>query len=463
MPSVFWPPAAGRRNPLPAHSRVLGRTRSRCARPWPRLARAPITARRAVASGCTPGVAVRRPAPARGPSPSMSRVKARAGRARAARGLSARSRGPLVYALHPSGEPAEGGPDRCGAAGRGGRASSSSPRPSTAELHCAKAAVRCRARGDLDAVSRLVHVDASRVYAFGYSKAASRPGTSPCTLPIASPGPSPPSRRVSTLRGPGRFLRQLVPTSPTFPLCSRVGRSRSARDQGPAEQPAGTFAESNRWFAREVGGLSLPITNHRGAERRIFSAPAADGRGLGDAVPAPCCDPPASRHAFRHLPPGPRATGSRASRGWATRGAIVAGARGRAPSRRAGGIRPARTLEPLLGRLTVCATARSSASPSGTSRCGHLARRASINWDQPVTIEVDGSWAFSGRSRRMSTGARSGEGDDDFERLCCAASGQRVRRGRLSSLAAPMPEPPRGGDRRCSSASGRAQHKWALG
>jgi hypothetical protein len=103
----------------------------------------------------------------------------------------------------------------------------------------------------------------------------------------------------------------------------------------------------------------------------------------------------------------------------------------------------ARTLEPLLGRL------------SGV-RDGQLVRitrrhvgdavvwfgERSINWDQPVSIEADGTIVFSGKlTPDAALALARAKATMDFERLCLAGIRVNASGGASIVTAASMPEP----------------------
>jgi poly(3-hydroxybutyrate) depolymerase len=169
---------------------------------------------------------------------------------------------PLVYALHPSGEPAE----RWAAQVQrllGDRAREfviASPeyrqnyiavRPPFAAEHAII----------LDAVARLVHVDANRVYGFGYSKGGFAAWYVTVYFADRFAGTVALAAGFDVAPGPDGFWRQLAPNVTHVPVLNAWGDRDPLIIRDLAEKPAGTFAESNRWFARELRGMGLPITN----------------------------------------------------------------------------------------------------------------------------------------------------------------------------------------------------------
>ena len=209
-----------------------------------------------------------------------------------------------------------------------------------------------------------------------------------------------------------------------------------------AEKPAGTFAESNRWFARELRGLGLPITN--------IEVPGDDHYQLRppmDAVRETLArrrtvDPARVSHTFRHL--------HQSSSYWLEGLSWVGDSWGEpwparlpAETGESDASMLARTLEPLLGRLTGV---RDGQVIRVTRR--HIddvviwLGERSIDWDQPVTVECDGKIVFSGRAGADAALALArAKATMDFERLCF--SGIRVDASGTASVvtAATMPGP----------------------
>jgi hypothetical protein len=103
----------------------------------------------------------------------------------------------------------------------------------------------------------------------------------------------------------------------------------------------------------------------------------------------------------------------------------------------------ARTLEPLLGRLT--GTREGQVIRVTRRHIGDIViwlGEKSIKWDQPMTIEVDGRPAFSGKVLPdVELALARAKATMDFERLCF--SGIRVNASGDASVvtAAAMPEP----------------------
>jgi hypothetical protein len=103
----------------------------------------------------------------------------------------------------------------------------------------------------------------------------------------------------------------------------------------------------------------------------------------------------------------------------------------------------ARTLEPLLGRLT--GTREGQVIRVTRRHIGDIViwiGERSINWSEPITVECDGKVDFSGRvSQDVDLALARAKATMDFERLCFA--GIRVSAsGEASTVtAATMPEP----------------------
>ena len=160
-------------------------------------------------------------------------------------------------------------------------------------------------------------------------------------------------------------------------------------------------------------------------------APPVRGR-LGDrSIGAAPWIPPRVAHVFRHL----HQASSYWLEGltwvgdsWGDRGRRVLAAQ---PGESDAAVL-ARTLEPLLGRLTG---ARDGQTIRVTRR--HIGDiviwfgERSVNWDEPVTIECDGTLVFSGKlAPDVGLALARAKATMDFERLVFAGdSGERVRRG----------------------------------
>ena len=350
---------------------------------------------------------------------------------------------PLVYALHPSGEPADrwaGQVQRMlGVRARDFVIASPEYRQN---YIAAKPPFVAEHAVILDAVARIVHVDPNRVYAFGYSKGGF--ATWYVTLFFADrfAGAVSLAAGFDVAPGPDGFWRQLVQNVAHVPVLNAWGGQDPLVIRDLAEKPAGTFAESNRWFEQAVRGMGLPITNIEvvGGVHNQLTPPGEAIAGILNRRRA--VDPPRVGHVFRHL--------HQASSYWIEGLTWVGDSWGEPwPPREAA--RPgesdaaalARTLEPLLGRLTG---AREGQALRVTRR--HIGDivvwigERSVKWDEPVSIECDGKLVYSGQlAQDVELALARAKATMDFERLCFA--GIRVSASGEASVvtAASMPEP----------------------
>jgi hypothetical protein len=350
---------------------------------------------------------------------------------------------PLVYALHPSGEPADrwAGQVRRMLGERAREFVIASPEYRQNYI-AAKPPFVSEHAVMLDAVARLVHVDTNRVYALGYSKGGFAAwyvtvyfaDRFAATVALAA--------GFDVAPGPDGFWRHLAPNVSHVPVLNAWGDRDPLIIRDLAEKPAGTFAESNRWFAREVRGMSLPVTN--------IEVPSADHYQLPPPMSAVrdtlsgrrVVDPPRVTHTFRHL--------HQASSYW-LEGLTWVGdswgdpwpARAAAQSGESEASVLARTLEPLLGRLT--GTRDGQVLRVTRRHIGDIViwlGERSVDWDQPVTVECDGKVAFSGKvAADAELALARAKATMDFERLVFA--GIRVSASGDASVvtAAAMPEP----------------------
>jgi hypothetical protein len=350
---------------------------------------------------------------------------------------------PLVYALHPSGEPADrwAGQVRRLLGERAREFVIASPeyrqnyiavRPPFAAEHAAI----------LDAVARLVNVDADRVYAFGYSKGGFAAWYVTVYFADRFAGTVALAAGFDVAPGSDGFWKQLVPNVTHVPVLNAWGDRDPLVIRDLAEKPAGTFAESNRWFARELRGMGLPITNIEVPGAEHFQLPPPMDAIWETLSRRRAVDPPRVTHAFRHLHQassywleGLTWVGDSWGDPWPARETPKPGESEAAVL--------ARTLEPLLGRLTGV---REGQVIRVTRR--HIGDiviwlgERSINWDQPVTVECDGRAVFSGRvAQDVELALARAKATMDFERLCFA--GVRVNASGDASIvtAATIPEP----------------------
>ena len=350
---------------------------------------------------------------------------------------------PLVYALHPSGEPADrwaGQVQRMlGVRARDFVIASPEYRQN---YIAAKPPFVAEHAAILDAVARLVHVDANRVYAFGYSRGGFAAWY--VTLFFAD-------RFAATVAlaagfdvapGPDGFWKHIAPNVAHVPVLNAWGELDPLVIRDLAEKPAGTFAESNRWFTQALRGMGLPITNIE-VVGGLHNQLAPPGEAIVDILNRRrVVDPPRVGHVFRHL--------HQASSYW-LEGLSWAGDSWGDPWPPTVAAQPneteaaaiARTLEPLLGRLTGV---RDGQAIRVTRR--HIGDiviwfgERSVNWDQPVTVECDGKVVFSGNlAPDAGLALARAKATMDFERLTFA--GIRVTASGEASVvtAAAMPEP----------------------
>jgi dienelactone hydrolase len=350
---------------------------------------------------------------------------------------------PLVYALHPSGEPAErwAGQVRRLLGERAREFVIASPEYRQNYI-AVKPPFVAEHAAILDGVARLVHVDANRVYAFGYSKGGFAAWYVTVYFADRFAGTVALAAGFDVAPGPDGFWRELVSNVAHVPVLNAWGSRDPLVVRDLAEKPAGTFAESNRWFARGLKGLGLPITNIEvpGAEHNQMPPPMSavwETLSRGRAV-----DPTRVTHTFRHLHQasahwleGLSWTGDSWSDPWPAR---VAPTQGESEASVL-----ARTLEPLLGRLTGV---REGQVTRVTRR--HIGDiviwfgERSVKWDEPVSIECDGKLVYSGKlAQDVELALARAKATMDFERLCFA--GVRVNASGDASIvtAATMPEP----------------------
>jgi hypothetical protein len=247
----------------------------------------------------------------------------------------------------------------------------------------------------LDAVARRAHVAADRVYPYGYSKGGFGAWFVALYYADRVAGAVAMAAGFDVAPGPDGFWKLLAPNVAHTPVFNTWGEKDPLIARGLDEQPAGTFAESNRWFDREVGGMGLPIVNlevpggiHNGL--RPPAQPIVDilgGRREGD--------PKRVSHTFRHL--------HQASSYWLEGLSWVGESWGDpspAPAPREGESETqaiARALEPLLGRLT--GEIDGQAIRVTRRHIGELVvwlGDRTVDWNRPVTLEVDGITIFKG-------------------------------------------------------------------
>jgi len=350
---------------------------------------------------------------------------------------------PLVYALHPSGEPADRWAEQVrrmlGARAREFVIASPEYRQNYIAVRPPFVAEHAAI---LDGVARVVHVDANRVYAFGYSKGGFAAWYVALYFADRFAGAVSIAAGFDVAPGADGFWKHLVSNVAHVPVLNAWGERDPLVIKDLAEQSTGTFAESNRWFEQALRGMALPITNIEVAGG-VHNQLASPREAIFDILTRRrAVDPPRVKHAFRHV--------HQASSYWIEGLTWVGEAWGDPwPPRKAAepgeseaGVL-ARTLEPLLGRLTGV---REGQVIRVTRR--HIGDvviwlgERSINWDQSVTLECDGKVAFSGKvAPDVELALARAKATMDFERLCFA--GIRVSASGEASVvtAATMPEP----------------------
>ena len=112
----------------------------------------------------------------------------------------------------------------------------------------------------------------NRVYAFGYSKGGFAAWYVTVYFADRFAGAVALAAGFDVAPGPDGFWRHLVPNVAHVPVLNAWGGQDPLVIRDLAEKPAGTFAESNRWFARAVRGMALPITNIEVAGRRCTTS-----------------------------------------------------------------------------------------------------------------------------------------------------------------------------------------------
>jgi dienelactone hydrolase len=305
---------------------------------------------------------------------------------------------PLVYALHPSGTPpAEWARAVERMFGRMARDFVIASPEYRQNYIAARPPFVAEHAALLDAVARDVHVDAGRVYAFGYSRGGFGAWFVALYYPDRIAGAVAMAAGFDVAPADDGFWRLLVRNVAHVPVLNAWGERDPLAIQDLAEKPLATFAESNRRFEREIRGMGLPITNLEvpGAAHNQLAPP---GSAIVEVVTARRrTDPGRIDHAFRHL--------HQASSYW-LEGLTWVGEAWGDPWPRPEPGKPgeseaaalARTLEPRLGRLTGV---RDGQAFRVTRR--HVGDvvvwlgERTIDWSRPVTIEVDGRVAFSGR------------------------------------------------------------------
>lgn len=257
----------------------------------------------------------------------------------------------------------------------------------------------------LDEVMRRVHVAANRVYVFGYSKGAFGAWFNALYYPDRFAGAVAFAGGFDVAIDEEGLWRALVTNVAYVPVYNAWGDRDSLQARTIDDRPAGTFAEQNRRFATAVAGLNLPIVNTEvhGGTHNGLSPP---GRPMGELIRMRRVEEPRRlAHTFRHL--------HQASCYW-LEGLSWVGDRW--DDRRPASVS---AIEPLLARLTgeidgqrVRVTRR---------HIGELIvwfGDRTIDWNRPVRLEVDGSLAYEGRlEKRAAIALARAAATRDFDRL----------------------------------------------
>ena len=280
------------------------------------------------------------------------------------------------------------------------------------------------------------------MYAFGYSKGGFAAWYVTLYFADRFAGTVSLAAGFDVAPGPTASGRSSCPTSPTCPCSTRgaiATRSSSAtsRRSPPAPLPSRTGGSRRR-----VAGWALPITNIEVAGG-VHNQLTPPGEAIVDILNRRrAVDPPRVAHVFRHL--------HQASSYWIEGLTWVGDSWGEpwparlpaTPGESEASVL-ARTLEPLLGRLTGV---REGQVIRVTRR--HIGDiviwfgERSVNWDQPVSVECDGKLVFSGKlAQDVEVALARAKATMDFERLVFA--GIRVSASGEASVvtAATMPQP----------------------
>lgn len=350
---------------------------------------------------------------------------------------------PLIYALHPSGQPAEewGNQMQHMLGTRAREFLIASPEYRQNYVFALPPFVP-EHPAILDAVARRVHVDADRVYPFGYSKGGFGAWFVSLYYPDRVAGAISMSAGFDVAPADDGFWKLFVQNIAHIPTLNTWGERDTLVIRGLDEKPIETFAESNRRFEREVRGMRLPIISLEvpgGQHNQLAPPPEAI---VGILATRRKEDPARVTHSFRHL--------HQASCYWLEglswvgeqwgdpRPALLPARDGESEAQVI-----ARTLEPMLGRLTG----------EIDGQMIRVTRRhigdvviwlgdRTIDWSRPIVVEVDGKTVFSGRvARDASVALARAAMTMDFEALRFAGLRVRADGQMLVVTAATMPEP----------------------
>jgi len=303
---------------------------------------------------------------------------------------------PLVYALHPSGQPAEEwAREMQRILGRRGRQYLIASPEFEQNYIAARPPFVAEHPAILDAVARHLHVDAARVYPFGYSKGGFAAWFVALYYPDRVAGAISMSAGFDVTPADDGFWKLLLPNVAHTPVLNAWGENDPLRMPGLDGKPGPTFAEANRRFEREIQGMGLPILNLEvagGVHTNLLPPAEPIVRLLETRRPD---DPGRVSHTFRHL--------HQASCYWLEGLSWAGESWGEDPAVRAregetASQAIARTVEPLLGRLT--GEIDGQAIRVTRRHIGELVvwlGERTIDWDKPVTLEVDGTRVFQGR------------------------------------------------------------------
>jgi len=169
---------------------------------------------------------------------------------------------PLIYALHPSGQPAEEWAIEMQRM-LGTRAREfliASPEYRQNDIGAEPPFVPEHA-AILDAVARRVHVDAARLYPFGCSKGGFGAWFVSLYCADRVAGAISIAAGFDVAPDDDGFWRLFVPNIAHIPVFNTWGERDALIIRGLDNKPIETFAESNRRFEREVRGMRTPIIN----------------------------------------------------------------------------------------------------------------------------------------------------------------------------------------------------------
>jgi predicted esterase len=350
---------------------------------------------------------------------------------------------PLVYALHPSGQPAEEWAQAMQRMlGRRGREFVIASPEFEQNYIFAKPPFVAEHPAILDAVARRVHVAADRVYPFGYSKGGFGAWFVALYYPDRVAGAISMAAGFDVAPGDDGFWKLLVRNVAHVRVLNTWGEDDPLTARDLTEKPLGTVAESNRRFERETRGMGLPILNLEvpGGVHNNLAPPAEPVVGI--LALRRTHDPRRVEHTFRHL--------HQAACYWLEGLSWVGESWGEPPPARvpprpgeSEGQTLARALEPLLGRLTGVIDGQTIRVTR--RHIGELVvwlGEDTVDWDAAVTLEVDGTVVFSGRvARDAGVALARAQATMDFDNIRFA--GIRVDASGMASLvtAASMPEP----------------------